>query len=82
VYVLYAAATSRPEQFSSSRLEGNVSHVSGSHDEDPATRSVEHAGPAVSAADIHGRAGHPPATADEVAVFHEDSGPFEIDDEG
>jgi hypothetical protein len=38
--------------------------------------------PAVTASDIHGRAGSRPATADEAAGFHSEFGPFDTDVEG
>ena len=44
--------------------------------------AVEFDQPSVSAALIHERATTRPATADEVAQFHADLGPFETDNEG
>jgi DNA-binding NarL/FixJ family response regulator len=44
--------------------------------------AVELEPPTITAADIHGRAGTRPATADEVAGFHSELGPFDTDGEG
>ena len=44
--------------------------------------AVEFGSLSVSVDDIHGRAGTRPATADEVAAFHREFGPFATDAEG
>ncbi len=44
--------------------------------------AVEYRTVTTNADDIHGRAGTRPATADEVAAFHREFGPFTTDGEG
>lgn len=44
--------------------------------------AVELDPPAVTAADVHERAGTRPATTDEVERFHSELGPFDTDGEG
>ena len=44
--------------------------------------AVEFGSVAVSAGDLHHRAGTRPATADELAAFDAEFGPFDTDDEG
>lgn len=56
--------------------------MTGPDDETPGIRPVEPTDRPIGAADIHRRAGTRPATADEVAAFHEDCDVFELDDEG